>query len=185
MNRNYKIFLISNSILSFAFGFYSPFYIIFVRDFGNVQQFGFSVGLMTLAFAIASYFGGKYSDKFGRKAFLITSGFIFAGVIISYTFIESINQLYILQIIYGIASALNATMEASFLGDVTKMESRGLHIGKYRAITNVIESFAIMGGGFVVGILGYKSIFYIAAVLVTLATGQLFFISKQNEISNA
>ncbi len=73
---NYWIFLISNSMLSFAFGLFTPFWLIFVNDFGgSIEQFGFSIGLMVLAASITSYFVGKHSDKLGRMPFLIIAGF--------------------------------------------------------------------------------------------------------------
>jgi len=172
MERNYKIFLAASSILSFAIGFYSPFFIIFVQKLGggDVRQFGFSVGLMAFAFSITSYLAGKYSDKFGRKIFLIISGISLSGVIILYTFIKTTIQLNILQIVYGIINALYTTMETSFLGDVTEKTSRGLNVGKYRAFTGLFEALAIMGGGYLVGSLGFKSIFYIASGLILIAT---------------
>jgi hypothetical protein len=61
-------------------------------------------------------------------------------------------------------------METSFLGDVTEKTSRGLNVGKYRAFTGLFEALAIMGGGYLVGSLGFKSIFYIASGLILIAT---------------
>jgi len=62
MQSNYKIFLTASFILSFAVGFYSPFFIIFVQKLsgGDVRQFGFSVGLMAFVFSITAYLAGKY-----------------------------------------------------------------------------------------------------------------------------
>jgi MFS family permease len=153
-------------------GFYSPFFIIFVQKLGggNVTQFGFSVGLMAFAFAVTSYFAGKYSDRFGRKIFLVVSGVALSGVIILYTLIQTVTQLNILQIIYGIVNSLYATMETSFLGDITEKGSRGLNIGKYRAITGILESVAIMGAGYLIGLTGFKLVFYIASALILVAT---------------
>jgi MFS family permease len=172
MNRNYKIFLAASSVLSFAVGFYSPFFIIFVQKLGggDVRQFGFSVGLMALAFSVTSYFAGKYSDKFGRKMFLVTSGIALSGIIVLYTFIKTTVELNILQIVYGFVNALYTTMEISFLGDVTEKASRGLNVGRYRAFTGLFEALAIMGGGYLVGSFGFKSVFYIAAGLIVVAT---------------
>src|SRR3989338_6337650 len=100
---NYRVFLLSNSALSFALGLFTPFWIIFLQDFGgSIQQFGFSIGLMVLAQSVTSYLVGKYSDKLGRKIFLIIGGFVLAAVTLAYTLITSMAQLYFLQIVNGI-----------------------------------------------------------------------------------
>src|SRR3989344_9461612 len=114
---NYRILLFSNSILSFALGLFMPFYIIFIQDFGGgIESFGFSIGLMVLAQSLTSYFAGKYSDRFGRKIFLIFPGLLLTGITILYTLITSLIQLYVLQIMLGIASSIQVTIETVMLG---------------------------------------------------------------------
>lgn len=177
---NYRIFLFSNSALAFAIGLFVPFWIIFIRDFGgNVEQFGFAIGLMSLAYSITSYFAGKYSDKLGRKIFLIIGGFGLSGVILGYTLITSLFQLYILQIINGVVNSMHRTMETTFLGDMTKKPSRGLNIGKYDAIVGVMAAVAIMSGGFIAGKLGFKIIFYITSGVIFISTLMLFYIKEK------
>ncbi|MBI2549962.1 MFS transporter [Candidatus Woesearchaeota archaeon] len=177
---NYKIFLLSNSTLSFALGLFMPFWIIFLQDFGgSIQQFGFSIGLMVLAQSVTSYFAGKYSDKLGRKMFLIFGGFMLALVIFAYTLITSMAHLYLLQVANGITSAMLTTMEVTFLGDITRKVTRGADIGKYHAIVGIMAALAMMGGGYVVGQAGYKLIFYITASIIFVSTFLLFFIKEK------
>jgi len=177
---DYKVFLFSNSILAFALGLFMPFWIIFLQDFGgSIEQFGFAIGLMVFAQSITSYFAGKYSDKLGRKLFLIIGGFILTGVVFSYTLITSLIQLYILQIVNGITNSMQMTMETTFLGDITKKVSRGLDIGKYHAIVGVMAAISMMGGGFIAGQMGFKIIFYITAGIIFVSTILLFYIQEK------
>jgi len=111
----------------------------------------------------------------------VASGIALSGVIILYTFIKTTIKLNILQIVYGIINALYTTMETSLLGDVTEKTSRGLNVGKYRSFTGLFEVLAIMGGGYLVGSLGFTSIFY-AAGLILVATLILSRLKKE-EIS--
>ncbi|MBR9690339.1 MFS transporter [Candidatus Woesearchaeota archaeon] len=174
---NYKILLFSNSTLSFALGLFTPFWIIFIQDFGkSIESFGFSIGLMVLSSSLATYFAGKYSDKIGRKIFLLLSGFLMTGIIIAYTLINSLIQLYILQVINGLVQAVQMTMETTMLGDYTEKVSRGSNIGKYHAITGALAGIAMMGGGFIIGELGIKTIFYIVASLIFVSTIFIFYI---------
>ena len=176
---NYKVFLLSHSAMSFALGLFMPFYIIFIHDFGgSIESFGFAIGLMILAQSLTSYYVGRHSDRFGRKGFLIASGFATTIVIIVYTFITSLTHLYLLQIIIGITQAMQMTMKTSLLGDVTQKVSRGKEIGKYYAITGVMAAIAMMGGGYLVSELGIKIIFYIVAGLFLSSTLILFYIKE-------
>lgn len=177
---NYRIFLLSNSALFFALGLFTPFWIVFLQDFGgSIQQFGFSIGLMVLAQSVTSYLAGKYSDKLGRKIFLITGGFMLAAVTLGYTLITSMVQLYFLQVMNGITGAMQATMETTFLGDITKKVSRGADIGKYHAIVGIMAALAMMGGGYIVGQSGYKVIFYVTAAIILISTLLLFLIKEK------
>ena len=178
---NYNLFLASNALLSFAMGMFAPFWIVFIQDFGgrSFEQFGFSIGLMVLAQSITSYFAGRYSDKLGRKTFLIAGGFMLAAVTFAYTIITSIPQLYILQVIDGAVGAIQLTTGTAFLGDITTRTSRGKDLGKYHALVGIMSAIAMMGSGFVVGQSGYKIIFYITAGLIFISTLFLFSIKER------
>lgn len=170
MKSNYYKFLISNSILFFGLGLFTPFWIIFIKDFGGIEQFGFAMGLMVLAQSATSYTVGRYSDRFGKKIFLIGAGFVMSGVIFAYTLISSVIALYVLQIINGVLVAIQQTIEKAILGDLTEKVSRGTDVGRYEAITSIMVGLAMMLGGLVVGDLGIKVIFYITSALVFLSS---------------
>ncbi len=167
---DFRTLLLSTSILSFAEGLFAPFFIVFLKDFGgSIEQFGFSLGIAAFAAAITSYYSGRHSDRFGRRPFLIAGIISYSLIIFAYTLITELWQLYILQILFGIFGALIYTMTTAFLGDVTKRSSRGTDVGKFHAAVGVLAALAMMGGGFVVGSLGYKIIFYATALLALLS----------------
>src|SRR3989344_6961171 len=97
--RNFKIFTFSNSLMALAFGLFGPFFLIFINNVGgSIENFGIAVGLVVLSGALVSLIAGKYSDKFGRKPFLIFGGYASAVIVFLYTVIYSVWQLYLLQI---------------------------------------------------------------------------------------
>jgi MFS family permease len=169
--RNLRIFTLSNSLFAFAVGLFGPFYYIFINKIGgSIENFGIAAGLVVLSGALVSLFVGKYSDKFGRKPFLIISGYASAIVVFLYTVIGSIWQLYLLQIFNGLVVSLSGTSEASFLGDITEKESRGKDIGKYDALVGIAEALAIFAGGFLAGKFGFKIVFYIVSIICIITT---------------
>jgi MFS family permease len=111
--KNYRIFVASNSLMSFASGLLGPFYVVFVEKIGGMETFGLAMGIM-IFYSLSGYSAGKYSDVFGRKIFLVGSGITASIIIFSYTLISSVLELMIfLQIINGIASSVYQIMETS------------------------------------------------------------------------
>jgi len=177
---NYNIFLLSNALLSIATGLFGPFFILFVRDFGGgIQRFGFAVGLMVVTGAITSYLAGKYSDRLGRKKFLLVGGYSLAIVILAYTIIGSLWQLYVLQVLNGMMTSMLLTMEVSFLGDVTSKANRGANIGKYHAILGIIGGLVMMASGFLVNLTHLKIIFYLVGGIMVISTTILWLIKAK------
>jgi len=173
--RNFRLFTFSNSLMALAFGLFGPFYYIFINKLGgSIENFGIAVGLLVLSGALVSLVAGKYSDKFGRKPFLIMGGYASAIIVLLYTIISSLWQLYLLQIFSGLIISIFETSESSFLGDITKKEKRGTEIGKYDAFVGIAEALAIFIGAFLAGRFGFEIVFYIVSIIFLISTTILF-----------
>jgi len=168
--KNFRIFTLSNSLMALAVGLFGPFYYIFINDFGgSIENFGIAAGLLVLSGALFSLFSGRISDKIGRKPFLIIGGFASAIIVFSYTLINSLWQLYILQIFSGIITAGFETAEGSYLGDITDKNKRGEEMGKYDAMIGIFEALAIFAGGFLAGRFGFEIVFYIVSIIALIS----------------
>lgn len=166
--------------MAFAFGLFGPFYFLFINDLGgSIENFGVAIGLVVLSGALLSLITGKYSDKFGRKPFLIIGGYASAIIVFLYTIISSLWQLYLLQIFNGVILSLFETSESSFLGDITKKQKRGTEIGKYKAYIGIAESLAIFLGGFLAGKFGFEIVFYIVSIIFIISTTIMFRLREQ------
>lgn len=164
--------------MSFASGLLGPFYIVFVQQFTGMETFGLAMGIMVIFYSLAGYFAGKYSDIFGRKYFLITSGILASLIIFAYTLISSVLQLIVLQILNGIVSSVYQTIETTFLGDITKKQSRGRDIGKYHALLGFASGVAMIIAGFIIARIGFEIIFYATAFLTFVSSLILFKIEE-------
>ena len=169
--KNFRIFTLSNSLMALAVGLFGPFYYIFINEMGgSIENFGIAAGLLVLSGALFSLFAGRFSDKIGRKPFLIIGGFASAIIVFLYTVIGSIWQLYLLQIFSGIITAGFETAEGSYLGDITSKDKRGAEIGRYDAMIGVFEAAAIFAGGFLAGRFGFEIVFYIVSIIALVST---------------
>ncbi|MBW2987087.1 MFS transporter [Candidatus Woesearchaeota archaeon] len=173
--RNLRIFTFSNSLIALAFGLFGPFYLIFINNIGgSIENFGIAVGLVVLSGSLTSLIVGRYSDRFGRKPFLIFGGYASALIVLFYIIIGSLWQLYLLQIFSGMIAALFETSESAFLGDITEKEKRGSDIGKYDALVGISEAIAIFLGGFLVSEFGFEIVFFIVALIFVISTTVMF-----------
>ena len=169
--KNFKIFTLSNSLMALAVGLFGPFYYIFINNMGgSIENFGIAAGLLVLSGALFSLFAGRFSDKIGRKPFLIIGGFASAIIVFLYTVIGSIWQLYLLQIFSGVIMAGFETAEGAYLGDITNKNKRGEEVGKYDAMLGIFEAAAIFAGGFLAGRFGFEIVFYIVSVIALIST---------------
>jgi MFS family permease len=177
---NFRLLLLSTSVSTFVGSILGPFYILYVKNLGGtLENFGLAFGLMAIAQSFTYYFIGKYSDKFGRKPFLVFSNVLAAATILAYVFIRSVLQLFTVQVIYGIEGAIWGISEMAFLGDVTKKKSRGSKIGKYKTIIGFLSGIAIIIGGIAAQRLGVESLFYVTSFFTFVSTIPLLYIKEK------
>lgn len=178
--KNLFIFTVVNSVWGVVFGLIGPFYVLFVNELsGGVEKLGFAFSIMVLTQAATSYYAGRFSDRLGRKPFLIATCLVDATVLLLYTVISTTLQLYLLQAVLGITNAVAGTMKDALLGDLTRRASRGMQIGRFNAYVSVFSAAGLAAGGYVVKYLGLEAIFYFASAVVVLSTVLLAMIKEK------
>ena len=170
---------IVSSIWGVVYGLIGPFFAVYIAELGGgLEKLGFAFSVMILVQAVASYFIGFYSDRLGRRPFLFFTAYLEAVVLLSYTVITRPYQIYILQALLGVSSAIASTVRESLLGDLTKRENRGSDVGKFNAVVGIFAGAGLALGGYMTKFFGLKSIFYLGAAVLTLSTMLLFFIHE-------
>ncbi|MFH1623364.1 MAG: MFS transporter [Candidatus Aenigmatarchaeota archaeon] len=176
---NFSYLLISSLITALMGGIFGPFYVLYVQKIGGLENFGFAFGIFTIASSLTSYVVGRYSDRIGRKPFMIFSSFVGAVLMLAYTFITSVAQLFVIQLFFGINDAIWSISEKTFLGDITKKKSRGRTMGKYDLAIGLMQGIAMLFGGILVNRMGFEIIFYLMAAANVVSTIPLFFIKER------
>lgn len=174
-----KIFVVVGSIWALVMGFIGPFFIVHVEKLsGGMEKLGIAFSIMILVQSSTTYFAGRFSDKLGRKPFMILTGFINSIVIFLYSVVQGSLQLYFLQALLGITNGISSTVNSSFLGDLTVREKRGRIIGSVNAIIGLASAIGVTLSGFFVKHYGLKQLFYLASLSVGLSTFLLFFVKE-------
>ncbi|MFA4915659.1 MAG: MFS transporter [Syntrophales bacterium] len=180
------IFTLLSSVWGVVYGLVGPFYVLYVSKIsGTTEKLGIAFSIMVLVQSLTSYVVGRYSDKLGRKPFLLMIGLLDASILLAYTVADKTYHIYILQGLLGVTNAMGMTVRGTILGDLTKRERRGTDIGKYNAIVGIFSAIGIVLGGFITKIYGLKSIFYLGAAVIFISTILIFFIPEPKDVSKS
>ena len=180
--RNLLLFTTVRSVWAVTFGLIGPFYVVYVAGLsGGMEKLGFAFSIMVLFQSATSYLAGRFSDKLGRRPFLIVTAYVDTTILFLYTVIDGTYQLYLLQGMLGITNGVIDTISTSLLGDLTIKEKRGKAVGKFNAIVGLSSAVGLSVGGYMVKYYGIKSLFYLASLVVALSTVLLFFIREDKD----
>jgi DHA1 family multidrug resistance protein-like MFS transporter len=173
------IFTVVNSIWGIVMGLIGPFYVIYVEKLsGGMEKLGLAFAIMVFVQSVVSYYAGRFSDRLGRKPFLLLTGFCDSAILFLYTVISSSLQLYLLQAALGTTNAVAGTMKQALLGDLTIKAKRGTDIGRFNAVVGLFSAAGLALGGYAIKVYGIKFIFYFASAVVALATFLLVFMRE-------
>ena len=128
-------------------GVVAPLMPVFAKDLGAS---GLWLGLMLAAFSISrgilQPFVGVWSDKYGRKRFVVTGLAVYATISFVYILASSPQELTAMRLVHGAGSAMVIPVITAYIGDLTP---RGKE-GQYMAYLN-IAIFGGLGAGPLIG----------------------------------
>ena len=161
----------SQSIVLFGTGIVFPFYIIFINKIGaNFTEFGIAFAIFSLSAALVHKFIGRFSDKFGRRIFLLLNSWGIAVLFLLFPIVSNIIQVYVLQALLGIFGAMQKTSEKAIVADLTDGKQRGKEIGVYHGWIAVFSALAVIAGGYLIDLFTLDIIFYIGSIILFLSS---------------
>jgi len=110
MNKILKVLLASSFFVSLAGGFFTPIYAIFVEEIGgDILTAGSAYAAFAIVSGLLIYAIGLWEDKVKHqeKLFVLGQGLTVLGFT-GYLFIDSPKDLFIVQVILGIAVSSTA-----------------------------------------------------------------------------
>ena len=99
----------------------TPLLPLFAASLGAGDAFlGFIVSVSTLTGMVLKPFVGIFSDRWGRRAWLIAGTFFFAVVPFFYHFVHSPEQLFLIRIVHGLATAIYGPVTLAYVAEQTQ-----------------------------------------------------------------
>ncbi len=142
---------------------------------------------MTLHFSkvVSSLVGGDLSDKFGRKALIISGWLIYTLVYIGFAFVTTAWQCWVLFIIYGTYFGLTEGVEKAFVADMVPEKKRGTAYGLYNLAFGITVFPASLLFGLIWTQFGAATAFLASASCSVLAIVMLLTVRAEKFTSSA
>ncbi len=119
----------------------------------NMGAGGLYIGLIFGAFSISRTFllpfFGRWSDRRGRKPFIITGLFCYALVSVAFIVFTQVYQLIIIRFFQGVASAMVMPVIQAYVGDITPKGREGFVMGLFNMSLFFGLSLGPVAGGFI------------------------------------
>lgn len=166
MKKIVLLLIFVDIIFTFGAGLYGPIYAIFVNQIGgDILEAGMSWFIFMVVMGTLEIPFGKMADRYSKKMLLAVSYALATFVIFSYMFITNIFELFVLQVIVGVAFAIgDPAWEAWFAGVIQKNQ-RGFSFATFHALSSYSQAGAALAGGFLAQFLGFQVLFLVGGIV--------------------
>lgn len=165
MKRNLLVLLLACILSELASGIFGPIYILLYQKVGDFSATSISFGIFSLTIAVLEAPFGYLSDKYGKKPFIVFGGILTSIVSLLYLFVSTPLQLYILEVLAGIATSMQAPVLKSLISETAPKKKRGKIFGLFDSSVNFTYGLASIISGLIFGIFGLEFIFFISSAL--------------------
>ncbi|MBN1613609.1 MAG: MFS transporter [Deltaproteobacteria bacterium] len=160
-------------LFNFSIHIAIPIVPLFIEEVGNLKtKVASTTGLLfavTGAAASISAAGiGYLSDRKGHKRVLVFSLLITAVMWIAHALAQSIQQLLVVRIVFGLAAGGNLPTMNALVGKLTPRESYGKAYGLTSSMTCLGMTLGPLAGGIMASCMGYRWPFVVVSLLLSL-----------------
>ncbi|MHB1382642.1 MAG: DHA2 family efflux MFS transporter permease subunit [Thermoleophilia bacterium] len=124
---------------------------------------------------------GRAGDLYGHKRVYITGLLIFTSMSILCTFAWNIESLIAGRALMALGTSALAPMALFFVMDAFPGRQRGPALGVMGGIMGAAPTVGMVGGGFLVGGFGWRSVFLVAVPLCAIILPVAFVVLKQSD----
>jgi MFS family permease len=147
----------------------SPILPLFAKSIGAESgETGFIIGISTIIGLLFSPFVGTLSDIYGRRRLLLFGTLMFAFTPFLYLWVNSAEQLIMVRLIHGFATATYGPVIAASVADLYS-ENRTFYMGWYRTVRNAGYLFGPISGGLLLTYNGFTESWVILGIISFLA----------------
>lgn len=171
MNRQVlATLLLSVTIALFGIGIIVPVMPVFAVSLGaGGLALGFIIAAFSVSRGVLQPFVGNFSDRFGRKRFLVSGLIIYTLIGLVLPEATSVGNLIFIRAFHGVGSAMIVPVAMAYVGDMAPLGQEG----RYMSMLNIAIFVGIGGGPLLGGVFtdlwGMSAAFYAMAGMSFMA----------------
>jgi MFS family permease len=171
MHRAIKILIASSIFFSFSSGLFGPIYAIFVEKIGgDILTASSAWTLYSVVIGILILVFGKWEDKLNKRKMIVLGYFINTIGIAGYLFIQQPIQIFIIQAILGVSSAiLNPAWNAIFSTSLDRHRESS-EWAYWEGAIRIDAGIAAVIGGAIATIFGFHVLFVFMTITAAAST---------------
>ncbi|MCX8043405.1 MAG: MFS transporter [Desulfobacterota bacterium] len=123
----------------------------------------------SIARSVSMPFVGRFSDRRGRKVFIVSGLFVYALSSLGYVYAYSPETLLIVRILQGLCSAMIVPIAMAYIGDISPKDREGSYLGMFNVSLFLGFGFGPFVGGFIHDLLGVNADFVVMGVLCAVS----------------
>jgi predicted MFS family arabinose efflux permease len=180
VNRWVKSLIISDMVLVVSINLFAPIYAIFAEKVGGgIIVVGESWGLFAVTTGLFMIILGRLEEKMNKMRWLITSYGLYCVVFAFYPLISNVYELFLVQILQGIALAINVpAWDALYTVHMDKGKE-STEWGAYAGTWYVTSGVAAALGAFIVSAYSFSTLFYIMLAISLISFFYMVYLSRK------
>ncbi len=186
MNVVIKVLIMSDFIIWSVYELLAPIFALFITDHikgGSIEVVGIAAAIYLIAKSIFEVPVGIYVDKSKSEKddlySAICGTLLSAIVLVLYVFIDSIWQLYLLQFLFGVGSAIAFPGWYSIFTRHVDKGKEAFEWSMYDVLLGLGMAIAAALGGFIAEAFGFDVVFILVGIFTFIGAISLFFIKKK------
>ncbi|MBY0156320.1 MFS transporter [Cytobacillus firmus] len=165
-SRDFVLILMSNFFIFLGFQMTLPTIPLFIEKLGgNDQLIGIVVGIFTFSALLLRPYAGHMLETKGRRFVYLTGLAIFVLSVGSFGFVNSLIFLFVLRIVQGFGWGFSTTASGTIATDLIPAKRRGEGMGYFGLSGNIALAFGPTLGLALAGVISFKLLFLICALL--------------------
>lgn len=175
-NKAIRILLITNSLVLIAGAMLGPIYALFVEKIGgDLLNASYAFGVFALVAGFVTLLSGRYTDKVKENELIIIFGYGIMGIgFLSYTFVNSIISLLVVQVVIGLGVAIYSPAFDAVYSKHLQDHKSGQEWGAWEAVNYFAAGFGAIAGGLFVTFFGFNIMFVIMGLLCFISAIYIF-----------
>ena len=169
MKKRLKLLLLLDTFFIVAAGLLGPVYAIYIEQIGgNILDIGYAWAIFSIFAGVLTLVMGKIEEKHNKRKMAILGYMIKIPCFLAYIFIAHPYQLFIIQMILGIATAIGTPAYDALFSRALNKGKEAFEWGMWEFSYNISNAAAALMGSFIVFYFGFDSLFVLMAILAAI-----------------